>query len=416
MTPMSSFRLGDLGSIVTGRTPPAANPEFFGSEVPFLTPTGIDGVSRHITTGRFFSNVGASAFQRILLPPQSVCCVCIGATIGKVCLTQSVSASNQQINSIIVDRTQHDPRFVYYKLLTLGEVLKAHAGGAATPIVNKSQFSDLEVDLPELSIQSRSADLLSAYDDLIENNTRRIAILEEMARRIFEEWFVHFRAPGCEGLPMVDSAIGPMPQGWKAGPLEWLAECESASVDPRRFPEETFAHFSYPAFDKQRRPTIEAGDAIQSTKLGLSAPVVLLGKLNPRIPRIWLVLENKPFRMITSTEFMPLRARKKRGVSHLLSLVSSEAFLSKLRALTGGTSTSHQRATPRNVMTLQLAIPPPNVIQRYDEVAMPMMELAECLRATNANLRAQRDHLLPKLISGEIDLSAANDLVKEAAE
>jgi type I restriction enzyme S subunit len=134
MTPMRTFRLGDLGSIVTGRTPPAANPEYFGSEMPFLTPTDIDGVSRHVTTGRFLSSVGASAFLRILLPPQSVCCVCIGATIGKVCLTQSVSASNQQINSIIVDRDQHDPRFVYYKVVTLGQVLKARAGGAATPI------------------------------------------------------------------------------------------------------------------------------------------------------------------------------------------------------------------------------------------------------------------------------------------
>ena len=80
---------------------------------------------------------------------------------------------------------------------------------------------------------------LPAYDGLIENNSRRIAILEEMARRIFEEWFVHFRAPGCEGLPMVDSAIGPAPQGWNAGPLERLAEYESANVDPRRFPQET---------------------------------------------------------------------------------------------------------------------------------------------------------------------------------
>ncbi len=66
----------------------------------------------------------------------------------------------------------------------------------------------------------------SAYDDLIENNTRRIAILEEMARRIFEEWFVHFRAPGCEGLPMVESAIGPIPQGWEVKQLGEIARAQ----------------------------------------------------------------------------------------------------------------------------------------------------------------------------------------------
>lgn len=71
-----------------------------------------------------------------------------------------------------------------------------------------------EFHIPEVAEQREIADNLAAYDDLIENNTRRIAILEEMARRVFEEWFVHFRAPGCEGLAMVESAIGPVPQGW----------------------------------------------------------------------------------------------------------------------------------------------------------------------------------------------------------
>ena len=239
MIPMATFRIGDLGRIVTGKTPAAANPEHFGSEIPFLTPTDIDGVARHVTTGRFLSTTGARALQRLLLPPQSVCCVCIGATIGKVCLTEGIAASNQQINSIIVDRVHHDPRFIFYKVLTLGDALKARAGGAATPIVNKSQFSDLEVELPNLAFQSQVADVLSAYDDLIENSARRIAILEEMARGIFEEWFVHFRAPGCEGLRMVDSAIGPLPQGWEIKRLRELADETRDPADPRAIDPET---------------------------------------------------------------------------------------------------------------------------------------------------------------------------------
>ncbi len=215
---------------------------------------------------------------------------------------------------------------------------------------------------------------------------------------------------------MIESAIGPIPQGWDVGTLERLADLESISVDPRCFKEETFAHYSYPAFDRERLPTIEAGEAIQSNKLHFNAPVVLLGKLNPRIPRIWLVLEGKPFRMITSTEFMPLRARLERGLAHLHSLVCSEGFMSELKALAGGTSTSHQRATPKNVMALPISIPPISVVQQYDQIAMPMLNLAERLREANANLRAQRDLLLPKLISGEIDINAASASLKEAAE
>ncbi len=94
------------------------------------------------------------------------------------------------------------------------------------PNLNTSILRDVEIIYPPRPLQDRIASMLSAYDDLIENNTRRIAILEEMARRIFEEWFVHFRAPGCEGLPMVDSAIGPIPQGWEVAQLGEIARVQ----------------------------------------------------------------------------------------------------------------------------------------------------------------------------------------------
>jgi restriction endonuclease S subunit len=87
--------------------------------------------------------------------------------------------------------------------------------GVNVPHISGRDIGRFQFCLPPLQMQERIASILSAYDDLIENNTRRIAILEEMARRIFEEWFIHFHAPGCEGLPHIDSAIGSIPQGWR---------------------------------------------------------------------------------------------------------------------------------------------------------------------------------------------------------
>ena len=127
-------------------------------------------------------------------------------------MTATRSQSNQQINSVIVHEA-FDPFFVYYKLSTLKNVLRQRAAGAATPIINKSAFSDIVVEVPLLHEQRRIASILSAYDDLIEVNRRRVAILEEMARRLFEEWFVHLRFPGHESVPVHVTPDGSLPDG-----------------------------------------------------------------------------------------------------------------------------------------------------------------------------------------------------------
>ena len=120
----------------------------------------------------------------------------------------------------VEDFKGNNPRYCYYMLRTLG--LERYDVGASNPTVNRNHLHELDVRVPVPLVQERIASILSAYDDLIENNTRRIAILEGMARRIFEEWFVRFRAPGCDGLPMVESAIGTVPQGWEIATLESL--------------------------------------------------------------------------------------------------------------------------------------------------------------------------------------------------
>lgn len=110
------------------------------------------------------------------------------------------------------------PRFYayFFRGPFIRQTLSAHGGGTNIANLNQDILSELDVPLPPIQDQNRIARILSAYDDLIENNTRRGAILEEMARRVFEEWFVHFRALGYEGLLLVDSPLGPIPKGWQS--------------------------------------------------------------------------------------------------------------------------------------------------------------------------------------------------------
>ncbi|CAH1745814.1 putative Type I site-specific deoxyribonuclease [Thauera humireducens] len=221
-----SIKIGELGTVVTGKTPPSARPECFGGDYPFITPSDIGSDTRRVKTERYLSTVGKASMPNYLLPEKTICVVCIGATIGKICMTHASSFTNQQINSIIVDEKKFDPHFVYYAMRKVGPSLLGLASGAATPIINKTSFSNVEIVTPSLPTQQRIASILSTYDDLIENNTRRIAILEEMARRIYEEWFVRFRFPGHEQVKMVQSELGLIPEGWKISPLSDLVSTQ----------------------------------------------------------------------------------------------------------------------------------------------------------------------------------------------
>ena len=248
---MSKSRLADLGQIVTGSTPSSKEPHLFGSDVPFLTPSDMEFDRRNVPTERGISAAGTTRFKTRLLPSRAVSVVCIGATIGKTCMTDSPVLTNQQINSIVVDESRHSADYVYYLMQTMRDRLRAVASGAATPIINKSVFGSLEISIPDRKVQTSIGDYLKAFDDLIENNRRRIEILEEMARLLYREWFVHFRFPGHEDVQLVDSDLGPIPEGW-----EWknlLGELRS---------EVGFGSTSSPSSIRTRRSTTAESGAL----------------------------------------------------------------------------------------------------------------------------------------------------------
>jgi len=211
-------KIGDLGQVVTGKTPSTSKREYYGHEYPFITPSDITG-SFHVTPATYLSSEGARLLNKIMIPAKSVCYTCI-ASIGKICVTKEDSFTNQQINSIIVDEEKNDFRYVYYLLKFYTNHIKAIATGAATPIVNKERFSNVEVSVHKLDKQKRIADILSAYDDLIENNQKQIRLQEEAAMLLYKEWFVNLRFPGYENTKIVDG----VPDGWSRKKLIDIAD------------------------------------------------------------------------------------------------------------------------------------------------------------------------------------------------
>ena len=392
----SDYRIGDLGVVITGATPPKGKPHLWGGDAAFVTPSEISEAGRLPGSGRRISTAGTAHFSKKMLPEGAICFVCIGWSLGKCCVTVEPSLSNQQINSLIVDESSFDRDYVYYLLCFESDRIIARATGTRTPIVNKSVFSDTSVSLPELKDQRKVGSILRAFDDLIENNRRRIEILEEMARLLYREWFVHFRFPGHEDVELVDSELGPIPEGWEVAGLFDLAEVgfgysfkskqfglEGAFpvVRIRDIPKHRTETFTDEVSDK--RYEIHDGD----TLIGMDGDFHMcrwadgLAYLNQRVTRI--------------------RATGKLGQMALH--LSIEPPIQHFNRTIIGTTVAH--LGKRHLQEIRVPVPDTTTAQVINEKLEPLMILEANLRKQNRVLREARDLLLPRLISGELDVS-----------
>ena len=296
-----------------------------------------------------------------------------------------------------------DTKFIYYLLADAN--LSRHAGGAAQPLVTQTVLKQIKVSVPPLPIQRRTAGILSAYDELIENSQRRIRLLETMARSLYREWFVHFRFPGHADHPREASALGEIPAGWE-GIFGDIAAIDRSSINPSDFPDERFEHFSIPAFDDGCTPAVELGKTILSNKYCIDDCCVLLSKLNPRIPRIWLPAPSGMMRAVTSTEFLTLKPKPGFTREFIYAKCCADEFVGQFASLAIGTSTSHQRVKPENLLSMPSTVPDRKVVEQFTKLVAPMLVISEKLRTKIQNLRQTRDLLLPRLLAGQVELEA----------
>jgi type I restriction enzyme S subunit len=146
-----------------------------------------------------------------------------GRTITSLGMLRAPAATNQACSAMLVDKGKCDARYFFYALKSRRHLLLKVASGGAQRNLSGKLIKEFTLPVPSLPVQRRIANVLSAYDELIENNQRRIRILEEMARALYREWFVHFRYPGHETLPRVASSLGDIPKGWEVKQLKEVA-------------------------------------------------------------------------------------------------------------------------------------------------------------------------------------------------
>ena len=408
------IKIKDLGHVITGGTPPTKQRHFYGDVVPLIKPTDMVLGQRYIgETEESLSDVGVDKFKNKLVPANTPCVVTIG-TIGKSCLTKELSLVNQAVNCVVVDTEKFDIMYVYYLLqLTIPTVKSLNSGTASgRENVSKSVFENIDVTVvSNKKSQSEIGKILSNYDSLIENNNRRIAILEDMAQSLYREWFVNFRYPDHEdnldadGDPkLVDSPLGQIPEGWGVKKIKDLgtvitgktpskkkAEYYASSDVPfLKTPDMHGAIFSVDIADylsdeganSQKNKFIPA-DSICVACIGAKAGVVILTseKLQTNQQINSLVLDDPSMR-----EYFYLFA---------------VGLHQKIHAL-GSSGATMTNVSKSKFEGIEVIVPPTSIIEDFHKATGASFDLILNLQKRNKNLKSQRDMLLPKLISGDM--------------
>ena len=378
--------VGKLGKVVTGKTPSKNNPEDWGNEYLFITPSDYGNYNKSANHSiRGLSEEGYKRHKVRMIPKHSCLVTCIGSDMGKVVMNAEDAFCNQQINALIPNTSIIDSDYAYYFFKDSALILKTlGSDGTAVPILNKSDFEKIELSIPPLPEQKAIASVLSSLDDKIDLLHRQNKTLEAMAETLFRHWFIEEAKEDWEELSVSDIAIH-----------------IKDNVNPSKDPLKTFYHFSLPAFDSGQKPTSELGSEILSNKYRVSKNSILVSKLNPRVPRIWLV-SNVEDNYVCSTEFQNLKPKVTAHLMFLYSLFNSRDVIDELTMSASGTSGSHQRVKPEDMLNITFRTPSLDYLEQYSSLIAPSMQKVASNKQQIKTLENLRDTLLPKLMSGEV--------------
>ena len=288
--------------------------------------------------------------------------------------------------------TEFDIRWAYYQLKNF-DINKLDSG-SAIPSTSRDAFYEIPVALPPLPIQRRIAGILSAYDELIENSQRRIKILESMARAIYREWFVHFRFPGHENHPRVASSLGEIPEGWEVKRLGEIAENFDRMRKPLSKMQRSQLQGEYPYYGAAKvfdyvNDYIFDGEYLLLAEDG--------SVITPdRAPVLQLVNE----RFWPNNHTHVLRGKSPFS-THFLYLGLSEVDISPY--ITGA---AQPKITQENMNRIPFFCGPEDLHVEFNRLVEPMIRQSHILQRQIQNLRRTRDLLLPRLLSGQIDVEA----------
>jgi type I restriction enzyme S subunit len=301
--------------------------------------------------------------------------------IGKMINYKTGYYVNQRVAIVRVDAKKANPTFIFSQIATQeneNELFKK-ANGAGQPNISAKQIGELELVLPDIATQNRIADILSEYDGLIENNQKQIKLLEEAAQRLYEEWFVDLRFPGHENTPIIDG----IPQGWRKVSLGDIAPILTGKKDANFGTEDG----EYPFFTCSQEP-------IKAPSYSFDTSAVILagnGDFNVKLYR-------GKFEAYQRTYVLSPKDEK---YLYLLYNAVNESMAVLVKGASGSTI---KFLTKGMIESIPLFVPTDELLTQYNNYSEAVQRKLECLKSAIKNATEARDRLLPKLMSGELEV------------
>lgn len=328
--------------------------------------------------------------------------VCEGGEPGR-CAIWKNQIPNMKIQKALHRVRVHDCldyRYLYYWFLLAGKTggLEQYFTGATIKHMPGQKLKSVVIDKPPIGIQRSIADVLSSYDDLIENNQKQIKLLEEAAQRLYKEWFVDLRFPGHENTKITDG----IPEGWRMAVLSEIASVNKESIS-KQYPYDYVDYIDIGAVSKGQINSVtrlSTKDAPGRAKRIAFDGDVLWGMVRPNLKSYALVFHPKET-SVFSTGFAILHAEKV-PFSFLYCHVTQDEFVSYLINCTNGAA--YPAVKPSHFENAVLLVPTDMVLSKFHSLVGQMFRQAEILEQKNQQAIEARDRLLPKLMSGEIEV------------
>lgn len=393
-------KIADIAEVVSGGTPSTDIPEFWNGDVSWITPADLSGYKyRYISKGvRNISKTGLDNSSANLLPKNTVL-LSSRAPIGYVAIAESELATNQGFKNLICDDAQIDYRFMYYWLQLNVDVLKSFATGATFPEISATTLKKIKVFLPGRKTQQKIANVLSAYDDLIEANNRRIELLEQTAQELYKEWFVRLRFPGHEHTKFEKG----LPQGWKRNKIQkYYRTCSGGT--PSRSKPEYFSNGIYPwvktgeikdcvIIDTEEYITEDAVNA-SSAKV-LPAKSVAMAMYGVNIGLLAYFDEKMTCNQACCVFSDKRTFSSKHYLYYYLKFIREYLLLISFGA-------AQQNLSQELIKKIKIIMPSDAIVQAFEKQIDDIYDNVRILLEKNRNLTKQRDMLLPRLMSGKL--------------
>jgi type I restriction enzyme S subunit len=388
--------VGEVCSFITsGGTPSTKREEFYGGNIPWLRTQEITFKPIWDTEIKI-TEEGLKRSAVKWIPENSVIVAMYGASAGRVAINKIPLTTNQACCNLVIDPKKGDYRYVFYALRNRFGSLESLAKGAAQRNLNAGQVKLFPIPSPTIEIQRRIADFLAAYDDLIENNRRRIQLMEQAARLLYKEWFVHLRFPGHEHTRIIDG----VPEGWKKKRLGDVVATNAESYKANNLPTE----INYIDISSVKQSRILSKNKMLSSeapgrarRIGADGDIIW-SNVRPNLRAYALVLEPDD-NDVFSTGFTIL-SPVAIPFSYLYLFATTDEFVGHLVNHTTGAS--YPAVRPADFERAEILLPAQSVLSIFHEKLEPALRMIQVLQKEINALARARDLLLPKLMNGEV--------------